>query len=476
MGKFYKYLIILILLSGTGTLRAQQLRTAYFMDKTTMQATMNPALRPARGYIGLPVLGSFNITYASNKLAVGDLLYPRGGGLVTFLDNSVNAGSFLGGLRKNNQINADIYTDILSAGWYAGSGFWSINLSAHTTASSNVPKSLFEFIKDGTGPEGSVYNISDVRIHADAYAEIGVGYSRPVNDKITVGGKLKLLVGGGNVDMRFDHLTAEMNDNAWRITSSGQMNASVKGLRMLYDHDEEGDEYINDFELESPGIAGYGAAVDLGITYKPIKNLIVSGAVTDLGFISWSRNACRRAVADGVFDFKGFDLPIGDNEGNSMDDQVDQMTDDLEKLFHFTESGEEVPSRTTMLCATLNIGAEYSVARNRVGFGLLSSTRFYRPKAYTELTASVNYRPVHWFAASLSYSFIHSAFKTFGFALNFSPSAFNFFIGTDYMLGKVTKQFVPISARATNIHIGMSVPLGPQRFDCPRRYYKHHRR
>ena len=89
----------------------------------------------------------------------------------------------------------------------------------------------------------------------------------------------------------------------------------------------------------------------------------------------------------------------------------------------------------------------------------MSSTRLYSPKAYTELTLSGNYRPVKWFEATLSYSFIHSKFKTYGIALNFSPSWINFFIGSDYMLTKVTPQCLPVSGDAMNLFMGVSVPL-----------------
>lgn len=140
---------------------------------------------------------------------------------------------------------------------------------------------------------------------------------------------------------------------------------------------------------------------------------------------------------------------------------MDDLTDNLQELFHFSETPSQ--SRTTMLRSTINLGAEYAVARNRVSFGLLSNTRIYKPKAYTELTASVNYRPTDWFAATVSYSFIHSAFETFGFALNFSPSWINFFIGSDYMFTKVNPQFIPIRASAANLYFGLGVPLGKER-------------
>ena len=253
-----------------------------------------------------------------------------------------------------------------------------------------------------------------------------------------------------------------MNGDSWRITSQGRMSASVQGLRPTLAADRNGREYIDGFDFRSPGVAGYGSAIDLGATYKILDNLTVSGAVIDLGFIRWSKHSTVNGAAQGEFDFAGFDLPIGnDRPDNPIGDQMDDLTDNLQELFHFSETPSQ--SRTTMLRSTINLGAEYAVARNRISFGLLSSTRIYKPKAYTELTASVNYRPTDWFAATVSYSFIHSAFETFGFALNFSPSWINFFIGSDYMFTKVNPQFIPIRASAANLYFGLGVPLGKER-------------
>ena len=156
----------------TGT--AQQLRTAYFMDKATLRTSMNPALRPARGFISIPAAGSISATYASNGVVLGDLLYQKDGRLVTFMDPSVPAESFLRGLKTNNQLNADIAAEIVSAGWFSGSGFWTIGIGVKGTVSGNVPKSLFEFMKYGSGPDGTTYDIEKLHVYTDSYVDVSI--------------------------------------------------------------------------------------------------------------------------------------------------------------------------------------------------------------------------------------------------------------------------------------------------------------
>ena len=452
-------LCALCLLTTVGmSVSAQQIRTSYFMQSSTARTTMNPAYRPERGYVSIPVLGAVGASYGTNGIAVDNFIYPKNGETVTFMDNSVNTESFLNGLKDENQVNMDFGTQVLSGGWYAGKGFWTVDVSIKGLANIRAPKTLFEFMKKGNGSQ-STYDIRNIRAYAEAYLETGVGYSRPITDKLTVGGKVKLLWGVGSMDATIDQMHAEMGETSWKVTSTGTLQTNMKGLVPEMEEDEQGRDYYNSFDFDSPGLSGFGMGVDLGATYQLTENIMLSAAVLDLGFISWSKGGSTLGKLDGTFDFNGFDLAIGENNGDipSMGDQFDAIKEDFENLLHFKKEGES--GSTTRLRSTINIGGEYRLLENKLGIGLLSSTRLYSPKAYTELTLSGNYRPVKWFEATLSYSFIHSKFKTYGIALNFSPSWINFFIGSDYMLTKVTPQCLPVSGNAMNLYMGVSVPL-----------------
>lgn len=455
--------IIALALPAIGS--AQYLRTAYFMDKSTVRTAMNPALRPERGYVAIPAIGSLSAGFGGNSLAVSDILYPRNGELVTFLDPSVSTGDFLGRLKDNNRIDADLAMSIISAGWFSGKNFWTLDVGMKTIVNTNIPKSLFEFMKRGSGLEGRSYSVKNLEVSADAYAEVGLGFSRPINSRLTVGGKVKALVGAGNANVYFDNMDIRMNGDSWTVNSTGRLDVSMKGLSPEFDTDDQELEYIDGFDIDTPGVSGYGAAIDLGASYQLLDNLMLSASILDFGFISWDKGSTVSARAHGDFLFDGFNIPVGDQEtdDNSVSDQFDDMADDLQDLMHFRQTKSK--GRSTMLRTTLNIGGEYSMFDNRLGFGLLSTTRFNATKASTELTVSVNYRPVNWFATSVSYSIVESNFNTFGFALNFSPSWINFFLGTDYVPLKVSTQNIPINLRASNFYFGFAIPLSKQKSD-----------
>ena len=239
----------------------------------------------------------------------------------------------------------------------------------------------------------------------------------------------------------------------------------MKGLKFEYDS-EHG--YINDIDIDSPGISGFGFGIDLGASYKILNNLTVSAAILDLGFINWSKSNTTIAKTEGEHTYNDFMNDIDPDNYNPEDfenmnpdeiqNYVTSNTDifDLD-LIQFQEG--EAKSRKTTLRSTLNIGAEITLLNNKLGFGVLSSTQFTLPSSYSELTVSANYRPRNWFGATLSYSFLHSEFKTVGIGLKLGP----IFIGSDYLMTKA-----PGDANRANAYIGCSIPLGKKRLDYRR--------
>lgn len=78
-------LCALCLLTTVGmSVSAQQIRTSYFMQSSTVRTTMNPAYRPERGYVSIPVLGAVGASYGTNGIAVVILFIRRMDETVTF--------------------------------------------------------------------------------------------------------------------------------------------------------------------------------------------------------------------------------------------------------------------------------------------------------------------------------------------------------------------------------------------------------
>ena len=123
---------------------------------------MNPAFASERNYVGMPVLGNFNIGLQSN-IGVSNFLYKQpNGDLTTFLNGSVSSGEFLDGLKNRNRLNLDVDMNIISFGFHKWGGFNTFDLSIKNGTRANLPKDLFEFAKVGMQGGHSEYNLEDI--------------------------------------------------------------------------------------------------------------------------------------------------------------------------------------------------------------------------------------------------------------------------------------------------------------------------
>ena len=100
------FLALNLLAVGSGKLRAQSgvAGVEYFQPGYAYRHMLNPAFVPQWGYVGIPVLGLFNMDVRSN-LGLADFLYPlENGKLGTFMHPEVSSEEFLSNIKKRNKI------------------------------------------------------------------------------------------------------------------------------------------------------------------------------------------------------------------------------------------------------------------------------------------------------------------------------------------------------------------------------------
>ena len=473
--KIYSLLAALLMGSAATTAVAQQaLRSAYFMEGYSYRHQMNPALAPERAYFGFPVLGNLNMGLSSNVGVSTFLFKTPDGGLTTFMNESVSSKEFMGKLKNNNRINADINLNIFSAGFRAFGGFNTIDLGLRSNVRVNLPYGLFDFMKNGMSSDETRYTIDNLGISTTNYAELAFGHSHRINSQITVGGKVKLLFGLADAQANINRMELNLTKDVWSVQADGELNAAVKGLMMPskaeagkeFDTPEDGEVLsFDDIDFDSPGLTGFGMAFDLGATYKVLDDLELSAALLDLGFIGWKNNINARTSGE-KWSFEGFQNiavnPDGDDDPNDLENQFEEMGDDLERLVNFRKK-EEGGSRSRALGATLNIGAQYTLPYYRnLKFGFLSSTRINGQYSWSEGRFSANVSPVKCFDAGINYA-VSSFGSSFGWIINIHPKGFNFFIGSDHQFFKVTPQFVPVHHASANFSMGINFPLGKRK-------------
>lgn len=496
MKQFFRSTALAIALLTGITLSAQEVNTLYFLENAPMRTLFNPALMPvSSGYIVFTPLGYTSLWVGNNSLTLSDLVYTKNGQTITAL-NKGETGNFLNKLHTNNLNNMDLTTTILGFGARTKKGgYFHGGILLRADVGLNIPKNVATaFITptgigiDLTDPTKPI-QMSGLGLSAQAYMEISGGYTRPLNEKWTLGGKLKFLLGYANINMNVNSMSltpgevVEGNIKNGQLNVAGDMHFAVPGgmdpSQLLPPagqgmFENIGDRFNNMISsingnyaaLAKP--AGYGAAIDFGFTYKPIKYVQIAAAINDLGFIYWTNGV--NGTINGDMPFDG----VGNVEIRTKDGQIDTkaitdtITSHLQGYLNNIQGTGTPGGYARMSRARLNVSVDGLFWDNRVGVSLLSQTKLYNNRIYEELTIGGFFRPVNWFNIAASYSIINGHGGTLGAALGFAPyDGIMMTLATDFipchfsnLKPYVDQYYIPYKSAGVNIAFGFAIVWG----------------
>ena len=466
MKTIYKNLFTAALMAVGCSAAAQTINSAYFTEDYKFRHMLNPAFGNEQNYVSIPALGNISVNTHGNfgyrDVIMSNPMYPSLSDkkMTTFLNPYISAEDALSGFSTgNNRITGDVSLTILSAGFKAFGGYNTIEINSRTTTGVSLPYELFEFAKN-TGNHS--YDIGDINAHAQSFAEIAFGHSRQINDKLRLGAKLKVLLGLGRADVKMRNMKADLTaEDKWTITGEATADVSMKGFSYVSEEKEyniEGSgtyERVNNVDLDGVGVGGFGMAIDLGGVYEINEDWTVSASVLDLGFISWTNDMLAENRSKS-FVFNGFhDVSVTSDRGEEIDTKVDRYGDQLADFANLTDMGDK-GGRSTGIGATINVGAEYTLpVYRKVSFGALCTSRINGAYSWTEGRLSANYAPLNWLDGGVSFA-VNSFTTSMGWVLNLHPKGYNFFIGMDHILGKTSKEMIPLSSNAS-LTVGMNI-------------------
>ena len=452
--KMKKYILAFAVLATSVCAVAQTTVSGYFVDEYTYRYQMNPAFGNDKNFVSMPVLGNLDFSLNGN-MSLTDFIYNVNGQTTTFLNPEVSVEEVMGNLKDQNITGINFKLGILSGGFKAFGGYNTIGINLATNMNLMLPKSIFQLAKEGIS--NTTYNITDLGTHADAYIELALGHSREVIDNLRVGGTLKFLFGAANLDANLNNAYLTLGEDNWTAVTNATIQSNMKGLTYTHDYNETtGNEYVSGIEFGTPGLSGFGVALDLGAVYT-FNDWRFSAALLDLGFISWSHNYVASTNGDKTFELDKYIFNVDDEEANSFENEWEIMKKDLMQLYELEDNGD-MGSRTRMLGATMNVGVEYTLpVYRRLTFGLLNSTRFQGKYTWTDFRVSANVAPVDVFSAGINFG-AGTYGCSFGWLLNLHTTGFNLFAGMDNTFFKIAKQGVPLTSNVS-FNLGINFPF-----------------
>lgn len=475
--KSVKYFLILCLLFiiPINSLKAQYTNTLYFMDEVAERNNLNPALTPnCNFYFDFIVLPNLYLNVGNNNFTLKDLIYNQNGKATTFLSSPEAIDKFYNKLYRESTINANFRLNILSFGFQARKNYFTFDMGLQSDVSAHIPRDIFKLALYGTpDAEGvNTFDFSHLGVNATLYSNISLGYMYRINKKITVGAKVKFLMGYANVNTSINKLNLNTSRKEWSMETDGRVTAS---LPITFNTNEDGSIDFESLALADPSDlitmlykpAGLGFAADLGIKYEPIKHLVLSASVTDLGFIDWSKNTFVGSMQGSHIVDNIIDYTVGDSL--TLSEKVLGIGNEVLETIHVDEKGE--PYRTN-LRGNFFLAAEYGVFNNKISVGIMNRLSFKDNIMQDEATVALNLRPANWFKVTASYSLTNGRGGNMGLGLNLRLGMFNMYLIADYipltytklesqnldpMISKIP---IPNKSQTFNLQLGWSWNIG----------------
>ena len=498
-----RFMMLALAAVSTLAVEAQQVNTLYFLENAPMRHSINPAFQPvSRGYVHITPLGWTELSLGNNSLTLSDVFQvdPNTGKTITPLHPNGDKQALLKAYRKLTLSGVDATVSILNFGFRVKEkGYVTIGINERFMFGATAPKSIPEFwlnggMKDLSGGTNT-FDLSGIGTSGVAYTEIAGGYSHQLNEKWTIGGKLKLLLGSFYISSNTKNLAIDANTSEWYI--HGDMDVDVAGPfqspyltsylnnKSVKDMMEGTDKLRTDSLINTKDImsliapSGYGAAIDFGFTYKPLEQLQISAAITDLGFIYWTKTNKLNTSIDTHFEGAGVidygDPKYKDADGNfDSSSMMDSIVSNMKNtLGEFNLKSESSKGFAKMVCARLNVGVDGNFWDNRIGVGVVSATKLVGKRVYEEVTLGAAFRPFNWLNIAMSYSLIDNGkYSNIGAGLSLMPyDGINLTLAFDYLptsyakLPNSNKYIIPDKLKTYNVALGLSICWGSNRTD-----------
>lgn len=353
--KIYRYAYITILTAfclNCIDAKAQQKDILYFFKDVPQSGISNPALMPNNDlYISFG-LGMFGFNFNTSGFCYHDIINRH----PVYSDSlRVDIRGFADKLNENNYFSFGLDKNIIGFGFRAGKNYFSFDMSISSDFRFNFSKDVFEFALYGTDvPSGETKLFDGKLIEMTTYLANSFGYAREINDKLTVGGRVKFLFGIADIHTKNSDIRLKYNDSD-EIAAQCDVDiytSNIAGnfiMSSLFDEDSKTEFNAGEAaDITSNMFSNVGLAFDLGAAYKINDEMEVSLAISDMGFINWNSNVSEiKTMNPGkVVRFEGVESCI-DSIGTAISDYLDDITDSLKNAFDIHAVDKDSYTRAT---------------------------------------------------------------------------------------------------------------------------------
>lgn len=405
----------------------------HFMDTLWQSNFTNPAFHAIS-----------NKTVAMLPSAYGSLALPFSATQVTSNENGKNVINFKSIFNATEPINAiNAQAELQTIG--LSIGFTKLNLSFYhkfkTEISGNISKDLIGgFAYGNRAYLGKVMDLSS-GINAQAYSEIGLGAAYEINDKISIGARVKKMAGFASITTLKQKLALLTDSSDYKLTFNTDFEAHTYDMDRL---EKFSNGTMTFTELLRSDNTGY--SFDLGATVK-LKKLRLAASIIDLGgAIKWQHGAK-------VYSSRGTYTYTGEKSDNflSFKGFNDSTTIDTLKAALNVQEYSKGSARIS-LPTKIYISALYEL-NAKIKLGALLYQESWNDLSRTDIMLSSTFRLAQSIHLGLTYAMKNSTYDNVGVNFVFNLSSLQFYGMTDNILSLIKSE----NAKNTHFRVGLNL-------------------
>lgn len=423
-------------------LSAQPQLGLHFMRQTLQSSYTNPALLPDdKLVISLPnVYSHLELTGPSTS----DLFSSEGG--QTFF----NVAKALPALEEINSTRNHTTIETIGASIGLGNLRLGINHAAHLTTFFQYSDDLARLIWNGNGPYVGQELSLDNRFQINSYHEIGLAAAYEVKN-FTIGGRVKLLSGIGDVSSGENHGTLFTDPDIYQLSMTTDFNINSSSY-FTFTSVEDFDTNIDFTDLSFDKIFGKNSGIGFDIGAKAqFGKIHIAASAIDIGGITWTENLNNYRSAEN-FTYEGIDFTqaiLG--EGADFSNALDSLQD----IFSVTSTSVEYE---TKLPQKIYLSGAYQL--NDVW--LLGASFFnesFIDQTNTAISVGAQAGIKDWLTVGGHYGIYNDNLANIGLNATAKLSAVQILVASDNVIGL----FDIGNTSFTNFRMGLNVVLGKRK-------------
>ncbi len=436
-------LLLLISIVFLGNLYAQRNITLANL-KTPYSYRFNPSIIPeSKVFVSIPLLGTYNFQFTNRIAAINEVFVPNSLGDSLILNSSE---SFFNRMGSKTYVGAELTNQILAFGFKVKKNYFTLDISNRLSSEIGLGSDLLKFLVQGNGGSlvGSRASFDGLGASLLSYVEYGLGYTREVNEKLSVGGRLKFLSGIANLKGTNTKIGITTDASDYSLTIDGQADIKSSNTAIFADS-----AYLSNMDpmrivKMAYDFSNFGMGIDLGATYKYNDNIVLKASVIDLGFINWKQGVANYQVKPFSYNFSGLNLNDMINDKNNSK----SIEDSLSSIFN---TGKSSNSYTTGLPTRIYLGGDY-IWNKYLSSGATWYNEIFNSSYRTGLIISSTLSVSHWFGMTLNYGMYAGSYSNVGIGLRLR----GFYILTDNLVSLINYQ----ATRVASIALGFNITVG----------------